>query len=109
MKQPVSDKNIYSPLMPEDMTFCEFPECGDIATWRCYPHTSLFGSLALCDRCKQEVERSESLIVMTPTFYLEQAKRTLYPDLTVNERLGLCGLGLSGEIGEVTDILKKHL
>ena len=46
---------------------------------------------------------------MKPTDYMHCALRTLYPDLTTNERLGLCGLGLSGEIGEVTDLLKKHL
>ena len=41
--------------------------------------------------------------------YRQAALRTLYPDLTTNERLGLCGLGLAGEIGEVTDLLKKFL
>jgi len=46
---------------------------------------------------------------MTPQDYSKCALRTLYPDLTTNERLGLCGLGLSGEIGEVTDSLKKFL
>ncbi len=46
---------------------------------------------------------------MTPQHYLQCALRTLYPDLTTNERLGLCGLGLSSEIGEVTDLLKKFL
>src|SRR5262249_5772879 len=46
---------------------------------------------------------------MTPQDYQKAALRTLYPDLTTNERLGLCGLGLSGEIGEVTDLLKKFL
>jgi NTP pyrophosphatase (non-canonical NTP hydrolase) len=46
---------------------------------------------------------------MTPQDYQKAALRTLYPDLTINERLGLCGLGLSGEIGEVTDLLKKYL
>src|SRR5215469_5115357 len=46
---------------------------------------------------------------MKPQEYMHCALRTLYPDLTTNERLGLCGLGLSGEIGEVTDLLKKFL
>lgn len=46
---------------------------------------------------------------MTPQEYMQCALRTLYPDLTQSERLGLCGLGLSGEIGEVTDLLKKFL
>jgi NTP pyrophosphatase (non-canonical NTP hydrolase) len=46
---------------------------------------------------------------MKPEDYQKAALRTLYPDLTTNERLGLCGLGLTGEIGEVTDLLKKHL
>jgi NTP pyrophosphatase (non-canonical NTP hydrolase) len=46
---------------------------------------------------------------MTPQEYQHQVLRTLYMDLTTSERLGLCGLGLSGEIGEVTDLLKKHL
>ena len=46
---------------------------------------------------------------MTPDAYQRCALRTLYPDLTTNERLGLCGLGLSGEIGEVTDLIKKYL
>jgi NTP pyrophosphatase (non-canonical NTP hydrolase) len=41
--------------------------------------------------------------------YQEKALRTVYPDLTHNERLGLAGLGLSGEVGEVTDMLKKFL
>ena len=41
--------------------------------------------------------------------YKSEALRTLSPDLTINERLGLCGLGLSGEVGEVTDLLKKFL
>lgn len=46
---------------------------------------------------------------MTPLDYQKAALRTLYPDLTTNERLGLCGLGLVGEIGEVMDLLKKFL
>src|SRR5215472_13479886 len=46
---------------------------------------------------------------MKPEDYQKAALRTLYPDLTTNERLGLCGLGLSGEVGEVADLLKKHL
>ena len=46
---------------------------------------------------------------MKPQEYMQCALRTLYPDLTENERLGLCGLGLSGEIGEVTDLLNKLL
>jgi len=46
---------------------------------------------------------------MKPQEYQEKVLRTLYSDLSVNDRLGLCGLGLSGEIGEVTDMLKKHL
>ena len=46
---------------------------------------------------------------MKPLEYQEKALRTLYPDLTYQERLGLCGLGLSGEIGEVVDLIKKHL
>ena len=46
---------------------------------------------------------------MKPQDYMNCALRTLYPDLSTNERLGLCGLGLSGEIGEVTDLLKKYL
>ena len=46
---------------------------------------------------------------MTPGEYQEQALKTIYPDLTDKERLGLCGLGVSGEIGEVTDLLKKYL
>jgi NTP pyrophosphatase (non-canonical NTP hydrolase) len=46
---------------------------------------------------------------MKPKEYQEKALRTLYPDLTVNDLLGLCGLGLSGEIGEVVDMIKKHL
>lgn len=46
---------------------------------------------------------------MTPEQYTKEALRTLYPDLTVNERLSLCGLGLCGESGEIADILKKFL
>jgi len=45
---------------------------------------------------------------MTPLDYQKAALRTLYPDLTTNERIGLCGLGLTGETGEVADLLKKH-
>jgi NTP pyrophosphatase (non-canonical NTP hydrolase) len=41
--------------------------------------------------------------------YQEKALRTLRPDLSVNDRLTLCGLGLPGEVGEVADLLKKHL
>ncbi len=46
---------------------------------------------------------------ITPEEYQCKALRTVYPDLTIQERLGLCGLGLSGELGEVTDMLKKFL
>jgi len=46
---------------------------------------------------------------ITPSEYQGKALRTVYPDLTTRERLGLCGLGLSGELGEVTDLLKKFL
>ncbi|MBO0777230.1 MAG: nucleoside triphosphate pyrophosphohydrolase family protein [Ktedonobacteraceae bacterium] len=46
---------------------------------------------------------------MAPREYQEQALRTVYPDLTFEERLGLCGLGLAGEMGEAIDMLKKHL
>src|SRR5215469_14883580 len=46
---------------------------------------------------------------MKPEDYQKAALRTLYPDLTTNERFGLCGLGLAGETGEVADMLKKHL
>jgi NTP pyrophosphatase (non-canonical NTP hydrolase) len=58
-----------------------------------------------------ELERCDLLpdVLMIPDIYQRHALRTLYPDLTTNERLGLCGLGLSGEVGEVTDLLKKFL
>jgi len=46
---------------------------------------------------------------MTPRDYMHSALRTLYPDLTISGRLGLCGLGLPGEIGEVVDLIKKFL
>lgn len=46
---------------------------------------------------------------MKPQDYQQAALRTLYPDLTTNERLGLCGLGMAGETGEVADMLKKYL
>ena len=55
------------------------------------------------------VRAVEIKAILTPGEYQRCALRTLYPDLTTNERLGLCGLGLSGEIGEVTDLLKKFL
>ena len=47
--------------------------------------------------------------VMTPLAYQQCALRTLYPDLTTDKRLGLCGLGLPGEVGEVVDLIKKFL
>ena len=46
---------------------------------------------------------------MTPNDYQTFALRTISADLTDRERLELCGLALSGEIGEVTDLLKKYL
>jgi len=46
---------------------------------------------------------------MTPQDYMRCALRTLYPDLTEKDRLALCGLGLSGEVGEVVDHIKKFL
>lgn len=46
---------------------------------------------------------------VTSVEYQQAALRTLYPDLSYNQRLGLCGLGLPGEIGEVVDLLKKFL
>ncbi len=46
---------------------------------------------------------------MKPQEYQKCALRTLYPDLTMKDRLGLCGLGLPGEIGEVVDHIKKYL
>jgi len=46
---------------------------------------------------------------MNTNDYQKQALRTVYPDLTQQERLGLAGLGLSGEAGEVCDLLKKYL
>ena len=47
--------------------------------------------------------------MITPTQYQREALRTLYPDLTERDILNLCGLGMNGEIGEVTDLLKKYL
>lgn len=47
--------------------------------------------------------------VITPMHYQQCALRTLSPNLTTDKRLGLCGLGLSGEVGEVTDLIKKFL
>ena len=47
--------------------------------------------------------------VITPLEYQSCALRTLSPDLTTDQRLGLCGLGLPGEIGEVVDLIKKFL
>jgi NTP pyrophosphatase (non-canonical NTP hydrolase) len=47
--------------------------------------------------------------MMTPGEYQQCALRTIYPDLDTNSRLGLCGLGLPGEIGEVVDLIKKFL
>lgn len=46
---------------------------------------------------------------ITTEDYQIQVVRTVRKDLSYNNRLGLCGLGLSGEVGEVTDILKKFL
>ncbi len=46
---------------------------------------------------------------VTPAVYQQAAERTIYPDLSIADRLGLCGLGLAGETGEVVDLLKKHL
>ncbi len=46
---------------------------------------------------------------LTLESYRKCALRTLYPDLTYRERLDLCGLELSGEIGEVVDLIKKFL
>jgi NTP pyrophosphatase (non-canonical NTP hydrolase) len=46
---------------------------------------------------------------MTPQEYQIEALRTIYSDLTYQERLSLCGLGLAGETGEIADILKKFL
>jgi NTP pyrophosphatase (non-canonical NTP hydrolase) len=45
---------------------------------------------------------------MTPNEYQERALVTLATD---NDRdtLSMCGLGLSGEVGEITDVLKKYL
>ena len=51
--------HIYSPLLPEDTSFCEFDECGDIASWACYPPDALAFPFALCDRCKQELMRDD--------------------------------------------------
>lgn len=59
IEQVETSKNSYAPLLPEDTTFCELDECGDIATWKCYPPNSLTRSTALCDRCKQEVQRQD--------------------------------------------------
>ena len=53
--------------------------------------------------------RQQVAVAITPTEYQQAALRTLYPDLTDKERLGLCGLGLAGELGEVVDMLKKFL
>ena len=36
-------------------------------------------------------------------------KTTARTDLPVNDQLANCVMGLNGEIGEVTDIIKKHL
>jgi NTP pyrophosphatase (non-canonical NTP hydrolase) len=46
---------------------------------------------------------------LTPSEYQQLALRTLYSDLTYGERLDLCALGLAGEMGEVTDLIKKFL
>jgi NTP pyrophosphatase (non-canonical NTP hydrolase) len=49
------------------------------------------------------------MTTLTAQDYQHCALRTLDPDRTYQDRLGLCGLGLSGEVGEVTDMLKKFL
>jgi NTP pyrophosphatase (non-canonical NTP hydrolase) len=47
--------------------------------------------------------------ILTPNEYQELALKTVNPNLDFNEVLSMCGLGLSGESGEVADMLKKHL
>ena len=46
---------------------------------------------------------------MNTNEYQKQALRTVYPDLSYEERLTLGALGLSGEAGETVDTLKKFL
>jgi NTP pyrophosphatase (non-canonical NTP hydrolase) len=46
---------------------------------------------------------------MNITEYQKRAMRTVRPHLTTNDRLSLAGLGLSGEVGEVNELLKKYL
>lgn len=46
---------------------------------------------------------------MLPEEYKQQAMKFVYPDLSYNERLGLSAIGMSGELGEVNDLLKKFL
>ena len=41
--------------------------------------------------------------------YQELAQRTANPDLNKKEKLINAALGLSGEVGEVNDVIKKHL
>jgi NTP pyrophosphatase (non-canonical NTP hydrolase) len=60
-------------------------------------------------RVKVSSDYQSGAVTMTPQEYQQCALRTVYPDLSTNERLGLCGLGLSGEVGEVTDLIKKFL
>lgn len=41
--------------------------------------------------------------------FQEKSRRTLNKELTQNEQLSNMCMGLGGEIGEVIDIVKKHL
>lgn len=57
----ITGNTVYCPLLREDITGCSHLDCGEIATWKCYPPDPLAPSVALCDWCKQEVSNQEDL------------------------------------------------
>lgn len=103
-------------------------ENGDLYTYRVIPVTrgmkDIQDSISkLLDECINETKKAmdirreyemqkahdEQMHSYTFSDYMKDAMRTKCPDFSKNDQYGDGGLGISGEAGEVSDMIKKYL